>query len=163
MWVCDVLPTSLTFGRMPDCVWAIPGCMRASRQLSTYPSPTFWSHARLCLSRSGCRWETEVHWVGYFNPLGCMPDYACAMGCCMRESWRFAAHLSWPSWSHARLDDWVERLKEWQEQGIKEIDFFIHQNIEKESPLLSAYFIKQLNAKLGCELKIPNEDNGTLF
>lgn len=60
---------------------------------------------------------------------------------------------------YARLDDWVQRLKEWQEQGIKEIDFFIHQNIEKESPLLSSYFIKQLNKTLGCTLKIPNDDS----
>ncbi|MEZ4855925.1 MAG: DUF72 domain-containing protein [Gelidibacter sp.] len=60
---------------------------------------------------------------------------------------------------YARLDDWVQRLKEWQEQGIKEIDFFIHQNIEKESPLLSSYFIKQLNKTLGCKLKIPNDDS----
>lgn len=59
---------------------------------------------------------------------------------------------------YTRLDDWVARLKEWQDQGIKEIDFFIHQNIEKESPLLSAYFIKQLNSELGCNLKIPNDD-----
>ncbi|RKE95345.1 DUF72 domain-containing protein [Ichthyenterobacterium magnum] len=58
---------------------------------------------------------------------------------------------------YTRLDDWVLRLKEWQDQGIKEIDFFIHQNIEKESPLLSAYFIKQLNKTLGCHLKVPNE------
>ena len=64
---------------------------------------------------------------------------------------------------YTRLDEWVERLKEWQEQGIKEVDFFIHQNIEKESPLLSAYFIKKLNTELGCNLKIPNEDSGTLF
>ncbi|HEX9827143.1 MAG TPA: DUF72 domain-containing protein [Flavobacteriaceae bacterium] len=59
---------------------------------------------------------------------------------------------------YTRLDDWIKRLKEWQEQGIKEIDFFIHQNIEKESPLLSAYFIKKLNKELGSHLKIPNED-----
>jgi uncharacterized protein YecE (DUF72 family) len=64
---------------------------------------------------------------------------------------------------YSRLDEWIERLKEWKEQGIKEVDFFIHQNIEKESPLLSAYFIKKLNKELGCELKVPNEDNGTLF
>ena len=57
---------------------------------------------------------------------------------------------------HTRLDDWVKRLKEWQDQGIKEIDFFVHQNIEKESPLLSAYFIEKLNKELGCQLKIPN-------
>ena len=64
---------------------------------------------------------------------------------------------------YSRLDDWVARLKEWKAQGIKEINFFIHQNIEKESPLLSAYFIKKLNTELSCNLKIPNEDNGTLF
>ncbi|WP_299336610.1 DUF72 domain-containing protein [uncultured Psychroserpens sp.] len=64
---------------------------------------------------------------------------------------------------YTRLDDWVVRLKEWKTQGIKEIDFFIHQNIEKESPLLSAYFIKKLNDELGYDLKIPNEDNNTLF
>ena len=59
---------------------------------------------------------------------------------------------------YARLDDWIERLKLWKEQGIKEIDFFIHQNIEVESPLLSAYFIKQINKKLGYTLNIPNEE-----
>lgn len=63
-----------------------------------------------------------------------------------------------------RLDDWIERLKDWKSQGIKEVDFFIHQNIEKESPLLSAYFIKKLNSELGYSLKIPGEGNGdTLF
>ena len=59
---------------------------------------------------------------------------------------------------YTRLDDWVERLCQWKAQGVKEIDFFIHQNVEKESPLLSAYFIKQLNEKMGTTLKIPNED-----
>lgn len=60
---------------------------------------------------------------------------------------------------YTRLDEWVARLKEWQEQGIKEIDFFIHQNIEKESPLLATYFIKKLNQELGCSLKIPGDDS----
>lgn len=59
---------------------------------------------------------------------------------------------------YKRLDDWIERLKDWKDQGVKEIDFFIHQNIEKESPLLSAYFIRKLNDVLGYNLKIPNED-----
>ena len=60
---------------------------------------------------------------------------------------------------YSRLDDWVMRLKEWQEQGIKEIDFFIHQNIEKASPLLSAHFIKKLNKELSCDLIIPQMGN----
>ncbi|GAA3581068.1 DUF72 domain-containing protein [Snuella lapsa] len=58
---------------------------------------------------------------------------------------------------YIRLDDWVTRLKTWKEEGIKEVDFFIHQNIEKESPLLSTYFIKKINEQLGYTLKIPNE------
>ena len=58
---------------------------------------------------------------------------------------------------YTRLDDWIKRIKLWKEQGIKEIDFFIHQNIEKESPLLSAYFIKKLNSELGYSLTVPNE------
>jgi uncharacterized protein YecE (DUF72 family) len=58
-----------------------------------------------------------------------------------------------------RLDDWIARLKDWKAQGVKEIDFFIHQNIEKESPLLSAYFIRKLNDQLGYSLTIPNDDS----
>ncbi|GGK29436.1 hypothetical protein GCM10007962_24600 [Yeosuana aromativorans] len=60
---------------------------------------------------------------------------------------------------YERLDDWIARLKDWKAQGIKEIDFFIHQNIEKESPLLSAYFIRKLNDQLGYSLTIPNDDS----
>ena len=57
---------------------------------------------------------------------------------------------------YTRLDDWVERLNDWKEQGIKEINFFVHQNMEKESPLLATYFIKKLNKKLGTDLKLPS-------
>ncbi|APY07106.1 hypothetical protein BWZ20_01770 [Winogradskyella sp. J14-2] len=60
---------------------------------------------------------------------------------------------------YTRLDDWVERLKYWKDNGLEHINFFVHQNIEKESPLLSAYFIKKLNAELGMDLKIPNDDS----
>ncbi|MBI9053064.1 MAG: DUF72 domain-containing protein [Bacteroidales bacterium] len=56
---------------------------------------------------------------------------------------------------YTRLDDWVERIKKWIDQGIHNIYFFVHQNEEIESPKLSAYFIKQLNDKLGYDLKVP--------
>jgi uncharacterized protein YecE (DUF72 family) len=59
-----------------------------------------------------------------------------------------------------RLDEWVIRLKEWTELGLKKIHFFVHQNLEKESPLLTAHFIKNLNASLGTDLKIPNDTSG---
>nr|WP_299033489.1 DUF72 domain-containing protein [uncultured Tenacibaculum sp.] len=60
---------------------------------------------------------------------------------------------------YTRLDDWVVRLKEWNDVGLENIHFFIHQNLEVESPLLAAYFIKKLNKELGVDLKIPNEEN----
>ncbi|MFT6209993.1 MAG: hypothetical protein ACJAYA_000518 [Bacteroidia bacterium] len=56
---------------------------------------------------------------------------------------------------YTRMDDWIERLAIWKEQGIEEVDFFIHQNVELESPLLAAYFVEKLNATLGTDLRIP--------
>jgi uncharacterized protein YecE (DUF72 family) len=60
---------------------------------------------------------------------------------------------------YTRLDDWVERINEWKNQGLSELYFFVHQNIEKESPLLSAYFINKLNKKIGTDLAIPKTLN----
>lgn len=64
-----------------------------------------------------------------------------------------------------RLDDWVERIATWKEQGVGEVDFFVHQNIEKASPLLSAHFIKNTNKTLGTNLTIPGmgKEPDTLF
>lgn len=67
---------------------------------------------------------------------------------------------------YARLDDWLERIIQWREQGLQKLNFFVHQNIEKESPLLSAYFIKKLNSELNLNLSIPNDSSqsqGYLF
>lgn len=58
---------------------------------------------------------------------------------------------------YSRLDDWLARIVQWRKQGLKKLYFFVHQNVEKESPLLSAYFIKKLNKQFGLSLKIPNE------
>lgn len=60
-----------------------------------------------------------------------------------------------------RLDDWIDRLKIWVDLGLREINFFVHQNIELESPLLAAYFIERMNKEFGLALKTPNlVDNG---
>lgn len=61
---------------------------------------------------------------------------------------------------YQRLDEWVERIQQWTEQGMTELHFFVHQNIEEESPLLSAYLIEQLNEKMGLELHVPQTMNG---
>ncbi len=56
---------------------------------------------------------------------------------------------------YSRLDEWIERIKIWKEHGLENLYFFVHQNIEKESPLLSAYFIDKLNKEIGTHIKIP--------
>lgn len=60
-----------------------------------------------------------------------------------------------------RILDWVSRLEEWKKMGLKNIHFFVHQNMELESPLLSAYFIDNLNAKMGVNLIIPKTLGGS--
>lgn len=65
-----------------------------------------------------------------------------------------------------RLKDWVQRIKIWKKQGLQKLYFFVHQNIEVESPLLAAAFIQDLNNELNLNLKIPNkkdDENLTLF
>ncbi|SHI50391.1 Uncharacterized conserved protein YecE, DUF72 family [Mesonia phycicola] len=56
---------------------------------------------------------------------------------------------------YTRLDDWVDRLEEWYNLGLKNVYFFVHQNLEEASPLLSAYFINKLNERFNLSIKIP--------
>ena len=69
------------------------------------------------------------------------------------------AFVRWVGANHesdrTRLDEWVERIANWKDQGLAELDFFVHQNIEKESPLLSAYFIEKLNKRIGSNMAVP--------
>ena len=65
---------------------------------------------------------------------------------------------------YSRLDDWTSRIRRWSDQGMENLYFFVHQNLEKESPVLSAYLIARLNAALGTKLKIPvGQDRSSLF
>ena len=58
---------------------------------------------------------------------------------------------------YKRLDDWVDRLEVWIENGLENLYFFVHQNIEKESPLLSAYFIQKMNERFGLKVRGPEQ------
>lgn len=73
------------------------------------------------------------------------------------------AFVRWVGANHPsdynRLDEWVERITAWKKLGLKELYFFVHQNVEKESPLLSAYFIDKLNKKIGTSIAIPKTLN----
>ena len=56
---------------------------------------------------------------------------------------------------YTRLDDWIERLKIWKKEGLKNLYFFVHQNVEKASPLLSAYFIEAVNKEFDMNIHVP--------
>jgi len=60
-----------------------------------------------------------------------------------------------PDSDRERLDEWVDRIAAWKKAGLQNLYFFVHQNIEKESPLLSAYFIEKLNKKIKSKLTPP--------
>jgi len=56
---------------------------------------------------------------------------------------------------YKRIDDWVERIKYWIEEGIEEIYFFMHMHDEAFSPELTVYMVDKLNANCGLSLKKP--------
>lgn len=58
-----------------------------------------------------------------------------------------------------RLDEWLERIDEWYKMGLKNLYFFVHQNVEEASPLLSAYFIEKFNKRFNTGIKIPETLN----
>lgn len=61
---------------------------------------------------------------------------------------------------YERLDAWIPVIKSWKEAGLQKLYFFIHQNVEVESPLLAAYFIEKLNKAIGTKLVLPNKTDG---
>lgn len=73
------------------------------------------------------------------------------------------AFIRWVGANHEsdypRLDEWVERIAKWKKAGLRNLYFFVHQNVEVESPLLSAYFITKLNKKVGSALHVPETLN----
>ncbi|MGO1596947.1 MAG: DUF72 domain-containing protein [Sphingobacterium sp.] len=62
---------------------------------------------------------------------------------------------------YTRLDDWIETIVQWKAAGLQQLNFFIHQNVELESPLLAAHFIEGLNKAIGSTLPIPQTSDGT--
>ena len=66
---------------------------------------------------------------------------------------------------YTRLDDWLKRIQNWKSAGLENLYFFVHQNVEQASPLLSAYFIEKLNKEFNMNIHIPvMADSGkTLF
>lgn len=59
-----------------------------------------------------------------------------------------------------RIEDWVNRIESWAAQGMTELYFFVHQNLEQESPLLSAHLIELLNKRMGYDMHVPQSLTG---
>lgn len=57
---------------------------------------------------------------------------------------------------YERLNDWVNRLKIWMDEGLETVYFYIHQHDEKHSPILAKHLVEQLNEKCGLHLKPPH-------
>ncbi len=65
---------------------------------------------------------------------------------------------------YSRLDEWTERIIRWKDLGMENLYFFVHQNLEKESPVLSAFLISRLNKVLGTKLAMPvGQDQQDLY
>jgi uncharacterized protein YecE (DUF72 family) len=56
---------------------------------------------------------------------------------------------------YVRIDEWVQRIKQWQEQGLQSLWFFMHQHDERYSPILCDYVTEKINAELGLSLTRP--------
>lgn len=67
---------------------------------------------------------------------------------------RFVGNSMHPT-DYARVDEWVERIKSWKEQGLKSVWFFMHQHDERYSPELADYVVEELNKALGTQLMRP--------
>ena len=56
---------------------------------------------------------------------------------------------------YERLDDWLKHLTKWKKEGLQNLYFFVHQNLEKASPLLSSYFIENMNKEWKTDIIVP--------
>lgn len=56
---------------------------------------------------------------------------------------------------YTRVDEWVQRIKQWNEKGLQKLFFFMHQHEEIYSPQLAAYVIRELNKHCGTTIAEP--------
>ncbi len=65
---------------------------------------------------------------------------------------------------YTRIDEWVQRIKKWMDEGLQTCYFFMHQHEELHSPELIKYFIEQMNKHCGTKIPPPEiHSEGSLF
>lgn len=62
-----------------------------------------------------------------------------------------------------RLNDWLDVIEDWRANGLQQLYFFIHQNLELESPMIATQFIKKVNDRFNLDVPYPGKDTPTLF
>ena len=67
---------------------------------------------------------------------------------------RFVGNSLHPT-DYTRVDEWVERIVQWKEMGLRSVWFFMHQHDERYSPELADYVVEKLNKALGTNLMRP--------
>lgn len=61
-----------------------------------------------------------------------------------------------PLWDRQRIDDWVDRIELWLNNGLQTVYFFSHEPNKAEAAYLSAYLIDRLNQRMGTAIKRPH-------
>lgn len=56
---------------------------------------------------------------------------------------------------YTRINDWVAKIGGWLDAGLEELNFFMHQRDEKNTPILLTYFIEKLNSNYSLGIKVP--------
>ena len=67
---------------------------------------------------------------------------------------RFVGNSLHPT-DYKRIDDWVQRIQYWLNNGLAELYFFMHMPDEAFSPELSVYLVEQVNKICNLDLKKP--------
>jgi uncharacterized protein YecE (DUF72 family) len=63
------------------------------------------------------------------------------------------------------MDEWAARIKEWKEEGVETVYFFVHSPTHGQMPHLVNYAVKKFNEMLGTKLSSCRfiEEEQTLF
>jgi uncharacterized protein YecE (DUF72 family) len=61
----------------------------------------------------------------------------------------------WHPSDFSRMDEWVDRIAFWFDNGISEVYFFAHQQDEMQTPATADYFLEKFEAKTGMPVKRP--------
>ena len=56
---------------------------------------------------------------------------------------------------YSRIDEWVERIRYWLDNGLTKLYFFMHMHDEAFSPELTVYLVDKLNTSCNLDLKKP--------